>query len=232
MASPTFSQLINPIGIGTLPPCTEPAPFNRDERVIWVFRCGIHKQLNAKVEARLKSIVESIDTWTLLERAEVAAGLTRGLVRGTTDGAWSAVTDLRDLVISASKVIASGYGATFDVAAWEGIQRVLSADPGPKTQQAIDDVVAVIGNDHPEFVEALITAGMVCAVFRSIIHWVSTEPNAAYLVLVALSAQLGKLVGEVAAEIAAVQTPYEIGAVVGDLLGRVIVEALRFYFGI
>src|SRR4051794_4619122 len=121
MATPTLPQLANPIGVGTLPPCNQPAPFDRDERLIWVLRCNIQKQLDAKAaEARLQEIIDSINTWTVLERVEAAAGISRGLISGTTDAAWSAAKDLTDLVIKATKVVASEYGATFDPAAWEG----------------------------------------------------------------------------------------------------------------
>lgn len=232
MADPVLARPANPIGVGLLPPCNEPAPYDRDDRLIWVLRCNLEKQLGAGTEKRLVAIVTTINVWSLMERAEVSAGVGAGLVSGSGDAVRDGLQDLAQLVISAAKIIASGYGAAFDPAMWQGIELVLTSDPGPKTQEAIKSLVDLAGKDHPEFIEALMTAGMVCATFRKIVQWVKAEPNAPYIVLLAVAAHIGTLLGEIAADLDAASTPFDFGKVIGVLLGQLFVAVARFYFGV
>lgn len=73
--------------------------------------------------------------------------------------------------------------------------------------------------------------GAVCAALRELSAWVARDPNAPMRILETLASLLGALLGEIAQQLAEASTPYDVGTVVGDLAGTILIEAVRFYYG-
>jgi hypothetical protein len=227
-------RLATPVTLGpfVLPPCDQPAPFDKDDRIVWRIRCGLQQTLKDAGAQRLARLAADIDAWTLDARAECAAGLAVGTGGAVRDGVLRAINDLSALVGRAAKTIASGASTAFDPQTWVGIQKVMSAPPdSDESRQAIEDTMHLVGDDHQDFMEALMMAGAICEALRQLTAWVARDPNAPMRILETLASSLGGLLGEIARQLSEASTPYDVGTVIGDLAGTILIEVVRFYFG-
>jgi hypothetical protein len=223
-------------GAWALPPCNEPMPFVKDDRIVWLFLCAIKSELGASGGARLEELVAGMVLWSPLERAQASGGYVVGLASGVYDGVARAGKDLTDLVIGAGKDLESGLSglsAAFDPQSWVRIRQVMSAEPGSdESRRAIAETIRVMGRDHPAFMESLTMAAAMSAAMRGLYRWVKFDPDAGAKIVGALSQELGKVIGEVASDFAQARTPYDVGTVLGKLIGTIFVEAARFRLGI
>jgi hypothetical protein len=196
-------------------------------------RCAVLKQLGTGGDQRLGKLVADMEAWTALERAEMAAGVSAGLASATYDGVKRALDDIEHLIGGAVKAIASGMSTTLDPQVWVDISRVTNAEPQSEaSRRAIDELGRFVGAEHKDFMEAIVMAAMVSAALRAVGRWATNDPQAGYTVLTWLAKHIGALVGEIAADVARANIPYNVGVVLGELCGTMLVETARFYFGV
>lgn len=228
-------RLATPLTLGpwALPPCDQPMPFEKDDRLVWTLRCAVQKELGPGRDQRLTKLVADVEAWTVMERAEYAAGVASGLAGGVRDNVTHAAEDLSRIVGGVVKSFGSGVSTMLDPQVWEDIRVAMNAAPdSAESRRAIEEIRKFVGAEHADFMEAIVMASMVLAALRGLLRWAETDQNAAYTVLAGLAGYVGKLIGEIASALAQATIPYDVGYVIGDLCGTLLVETARFYFGV
>jgi hypothetical protein len=216
-----------------LPPCNEPSPWDWDDHLAWTLRCGIARKLDPLGASKLASLVDQIGAWSIADRGLASAGAIAGLLSGVRDAVTAGTSDLIALVRAALTTIAYAGEAATSLTTWEVIQTALTAAAGADTQKAIQDGMADIAKEDPEFVEAVVGAGMAIAALRGLEKWVNDDPKRAlWTVLLLATDQLGELLGDVGADLSAAEGPFKVGSVVGDYVGQLFVAVLRVEYGI
>ncbi len=217
----------------TLPPCNEPAPWDKDDRLVWTLRCGIARHLPPDAAALFRAVLDSIGNWSSADRSAASLGFATGFKDGVGAAVTSAISDLIGLVRGALSVVASAGEAMVSERTWNAIATMLRSPPGPETQQAVEAAMTDIAADDPEFVEAVVGVSLAIIALRRLVEWVGADPAAAgWTVVLWVTNAIGELLGDVAAEVAAATSPADVGAVMGDYCGRLLVEVLRVEWGI
>jgi hypothetical protein len=181
-------------------PCSELAPFAKDERIWWAFACAAKASLKQTPNDAAAQLVQRLQTWSVKDALTFAQAYQRGAVVGSIEAVDRYYDDLVKMVRAVLLPVAELFDATFDPQMYAVMSKFYGAPPGSDEQaDALAAVAAYLSAEYPAFAEALRAIAMATVAIQAVVEWIKTDVNAVWTIAMAISSALGKVLGEEAA---------------------------------